>query len=112
MADVKKARAKKELSKERKAAMDALKNANSDQQKTVAKQALKLVRFKEVGSIRADAAIRALKNLEKVADTTSYAWTDEQAQKIIFAIEPVFKRILVALTKPGAKTAQREKFSL
>lgn len=112
MATDKKARAKKELSKERQAAMNALKNASSDQEKTVARQKLHLVRFKEVASIRADASIRALKNLEKVCDTTSYAWTQDQSEKIIGAIEPIVKRIVEGLRKPGAKTAKREKFTL
>ena len=112
MAESKKARAKKELSKERQAAMLKLKNAGSDQEKTVARQQLHLVRFKEVASIRADASIRALKNLEKVCDTTSYAWTQEQAEKILSAILPVVHRITDGLKKPGAKTAKREKFSL
>lgn len=112
MATDKKARAKKELSKERLAAMNALKNASSDQEKTVARQKLHLVRFKEVASIRADASIRALKNLEKVCDTTSYAWTQDQADKIIGALSPIWKRIEEGLRKPGAKTAKREKFSL
>lgn len=112
MADAKKTRAKKELSKDRKAAMEALKNAGSDQEKTVAKQKLKLVRFKEVASIRVDASIRALKNLENACDTTAYAWTDEQASKIIGALEPLYKRIVEGLRKPGAKTVKREKFSL
>lgn len=112
MAETKKARAKKELSKERAAALKAVKDAGSDQEKTVAKQKLKLVRFKEVASIRADASIRALKNLEKACDTTSYAWTDEQASKIIGALEPLYSRIVTSLRKPSAKTAQREKFTL
>ena len=112
MAEGKKERAKKELSKARIAAMTALKNAKSDQEKTVAKQQLHLVRFKEVASIRADAAIRALKNLEKVCDTTSYGWTQDQAEKIIGAIAPIWKRTEEGLRKPGAKTAKREKFTL
>lgn len=110
--DTKKQRAKKELSKARIAAMKALKDAKSDQEKTVAKQQLHLVRFKEVASIRTDATIRALKNLEKVCDTTSYAWTQDQAGKILANILPTVKRIEEGLTKPGAKTAKREKFSL
>lgn len=112
MAETKKERAKKELSKARLAAMNALKNAKSDQEKTVAKQQLHLVRFKEVASIRADAAIRALKNLEKVCDTTSYSWTQDQADKILNAISPIMTRIDNGLRKPGAKTAKREKFTL
>lgn len=112
MAEDKKTRAKKELSKARVAAMTALKNAKSDQEKTVAKQQLHLVRFKEVASIRADAAIRSLKNLEKVCDTTSYGWTQDQAEKIINAIQPIVSRIVDGLKKPGAKTAKREKFTL
>lgn len=112
MAETKKERAKKELSKARLAAMKALKDAKSDQEKTVARQQLHLVRFKEVASIRADASIRALKNLEKVCDTTSYGWTQDQAEKIISAIDPIVTRIRDGLRKPGAKTAKREKFTL
>lgn len=112
MADTKKVRAKKELSKERSAAMAAMKNAKSDQEKRLASQALKLVRFKEVASIRTDAALRALKNLERVCDTTSYAWTEDQATKILNAMRPLFTRIVDGLTKPSAKKEQREKFTL
>lgn len=112
MVEQKKARAKKEISKDRKAAMDAVKAARSDQEKTVAKQKLKLVRFKEVASTRTDASIRALKNLENACDTTAYAWTEEQAAKIIGAIGPIWKRIEDGLRKPSAKKATREKFSL
>jgi hypothetical protein len=112
MVDTKKVRAKKELSKERAAAMNAVKNAKSDQEKKVAAQALKLVRFKEVASIRTDAALRALKNLERVCDITSYAWTSDQADKIIGAMQPITTRIVEGLRKPSAKTASREKFTL
>jgi hypothetical protein len=112
MVDTKKTRAKKELSKERKIALTALKDAKSDQEKSVAKQQLKLVRFKEVASIRADAAIRALTNLEKVCDITSYSWTSDQATKIIGAVQPVYDRICKGLRQPAAKTATREKFTL
>lgn len=112
MVDVKKTRAKKELSAARKAAMAAVSNAKSDQEKSVAKQKLKFVRFQEVASIRTDAGIRALKNLENVCDTTAYAWTDEQAAKIIGAIKPLYDRIVAGLNKPGAKAVKREKFSL
>ncbi len=112
MADTKKARAKKALSKERTAALAAMKAASSDQEKTVAKQALKLVRFKEVASVRADASIRALKNLENACDSTSYAWTQDQAVKLLAAIEPLIGRIKTALNTPNAKKPAREKFSL
>lgn len=112
MAESKKARAKKELSKERKAAMAALKAASSDQEKTVATQQLRLVRFKEVASIRADAAIRALKNLEKVCDTSSYSWTQDQSKKITDALAGPYNRIVEGLTKPGSKKAAKEKFTL
>lgn len=110
--DTKKVRAKKELSAARKHAMAGVKNAKSDQEKTVALQNLRLVRFKEVASIRTDAAIRALKNLEKVCDASSYAWTAEQADKILAAVQPVMTRITDGLRKPGSKKAAREKFSL
>lgn len=112
MVDGKKARAKKEISKDRAAALAAVKNAKSDQERTVAKQKLKLVRFKEVASTRTDALLRALKNLENACDTTAYSWTDDQAAKIINAAGPIWKRIEEGLRKPAAKKATREKFSL
>lgn len=112
MAEIKKARAKKELSAARKSAMETLKNAKSDQEKTVAKQALKLVRFKEVASIRTDAVIRALKNLENACDSTSYAWTPDQAAKILGAVTPIYSRIADALKDPSTKVVKKEKFSL
>lgn len=112
MAESKKARAKKEMSAARKAAMDAVKAASSEQEKRVAHSKLKLVRFKEVASVRTDAASRALANLENVCDTTSYQWDQEQAEKIIKELQLKFDRIVNGLRKPGALKAQREKFSL
>lgn len=112
MVDGKKVRAKKEISPARKAAMTAVKNAASDKEKLVARQQLKLVRFKEVASTRTDALIRAMKNLENALDTTSYAWTEDQSTKILGAIRPIFTRIVDGLQKPSAKKATREKFSL
>jgi hypothetical protein len=107
-----KARAKKEVSAARKAAMDAVKNAKSDQEKTVATQQLRLVRFKEVGSVRADKAIESLKNLSKACDRTSYAWTQEQADKLLAAINAEVKKITVGLTSKEPVKAKRERFSL
>ena len=103
MAESKKARAKKEMSAARKAALAAVKNAGSDQEKSVAQSKLKLVRFKEVASVRTDAASRALSNLENVCDITSYSWDAEQAEKIIKELQPKFDRIVAGLRKPAAK---------
>jgi hypothetical protein len=112
MATDKKVRAKKEMSAARKAALAAVKAASSDQEKAVAQSKLKLVRFKEVASVRTDAASRALSNLENVCDTTSYQWDQDQAEKIIKELQPKFDRIVNGLRKPGARKAKREKFSL
>lgn len=108
----KKARAKKPMSKARKEALDALKNAASDQEKTVATQQLRLVRFKEVGALRADKAIEALKNLAKVCDRTAYSWTPDQADKILQAVNLQVKKIAERLTSKEAVRVQREKFTL
>lgn len=110
MVDAKK-RGKKEMSKERTQALNAVKNAKSEQEKKVAKQQLKFVRFKEVGALRVDRAITAMRNLEKVCDGGSYAWTNEQADKIIKTLEPISSRIVNALRNPGTSKKQREKFS-
>lgn len=111
MAD-KKPRAKKEVSKARAAALEAVKNAKSDQEKTVAVQQLRLLRFKEVGSVRADKAIESLKNLVKVCDRTSYAWTQEQSDKLLKALDLQMTKIREGLTSKEAIRIQREKFIL
>jgi hypothetical protein len=112
MAESKKVRAKKEMSAARKAALALVKNADSDQEKAVAQSKLKIVRFKEVASVRTDAASRALSNLENVCDSTSYTWDAEQADKIIKELQPKFDKIVNGLRKPGPRTSKRVKFSL
>lgn len=110
MVDAKK-RGKKEMSKERAQALNSVKNARSDQEKKLAKQALKLVRFKEVGALRVGRAITALTNLEKVCDSSAYAWTPEQADKAIKAIEPRVQRIVAALRSPATAKKAKETFT-
>jgi hypothetical protein len=105
-------REKKEPSKARKAAMAAVAAAKSDQEKTVAVQQLKLVRFAEVGSTRADRALEALKNLAKVCDRSAYSWTAEQSEKLLKAINGEVKKITEGLTSKEAVRIKREKFTL
>lgn len=112
MAESKKARAKKEMSAARKAALAAVKNASSDQEKTVALSKLKMVRFREVGSVRVDAAARALDNLVNICDSSTYTWDTEQATKIINELQPKFDRIVSGLRKPAPRKNTRVKFTL
>lgn len=112
MADSKKARAKKEMSAARKVAMNAVKNASSPQEIMIAKQKLKLVRFQEVGSTRISAFVKAAKAFEATLDTSSYAWTPEQTEKISGIVKARYDAIMSALKSPGAKKAAVEKIQL
>lgn len=99
-------------SKERIAAMAAVAAAKSEQEKAVAMQALKLLRFKEVASVRTGAALKHLQNLESTCDTSTYAWTEDQATKILGAIEPVVAKLRKGLMTPSKRKAESTKFAL
>lgn len=95
------ARKAKVQSPTRLAAELALKNAKSDQEKAAARGHVKVVRFKELASPRVNRAIRALSNVETLANRNGYTYTEAEAGKIVAALE---KKLATIKTKfAGAK---------
>jgi hypothetical protein len=84
MATAKKAR---KVSPEMKAATDAVKNAKSDQEKTVARGALKRLRFKVLIVQRMNKALSALGNTAKLGNRASYLYDQAQIDKVFAALD-------------------------
>lgn len=70
----------------RKAAESALANAKSDQEKSLARAQVKIVRFKEIVVPRVNRALSILGQIEKMTNPNAYTWSDEEAQKILQAL--------------------------
>lgn len=116
-------KAKKPPSPERLAAMarvDAARKtldaAKSPQEKSVAQSsfdtandALKSLRFSEIGAARINQAVNILRKLENVANPAAYKWTPEQAEKASTAINLAVKRFTDKLARTGK--AKTEKFT-
>lgn len=100
---------KKALTPERVKLMNAVKDAKSDQEKRVANQQLKMLRFKEVGTKRLNRVLKALKGLENLANRGAYGWEPEQADKIILNIE---KRVKSLRDKLSGAKAEEEAIQL
>lgn len=105
-------KAKKQMSKAREAALAKYKNAKSPQEKTVAEQELKLLRFKEVASHRVGRVLAALDNLMAATDAGQYSWDSNQAVKIISAISDKTKPLFASLEKPAKRKQGVTKFEL
>lgn len=106
-------KAKKQMSKEREAAIAKVKSAKAgSQEHTVAVQALKLLRFKEVAAHRVGRALAALDNLLAVTDAGQYSWDATQAAKIIAALDARVSPIKDALNKPSKRKQGVTKFEL
>lgn len=106
-------KAKKQMSKEREAALAKVKNAKAgSQEHTVAVQALKLLRFKEVAAHRVGRVLAALDNLHAATDAAQYSWDATQAAKIISALEAKVNPIKDALNKPTKRKQGVTKFEL
>jgi hypothetical protein len=92
--------------------MDA---AKSDQEKAVAeaklktaREALKALKFTEIGAPRIRRAIGVMRQLENVANPNAYAWTEDQAQKAVKALTEALDGVKAKLLKIKGK---REEFS-
>lgn len=85
---------RKPPSAKRQAAEDALKNAKSDQEKTVARSAAKSVRFEELARARVRRASKVLSSIENLANRAAYTWTDEQANKILGHLSEKLKGVI------------------
>lgn len=76
----------RKVSDVRKAAESALANAKSDQEKSLARSHVKVVRFQEIVVPRVNRALSILGQIEKMTNPNAYTWTDDQAQKILQAL--------------------------
>lgn len=100
---------KKALSAERVTAMNAVKNAKSDQEKRVATQQLKMLRFKEIATKRVNRAIKSIKGLQNLANRGAYGWTPEQAEKILSTLD---KQMRALRDKLSGTKVEEEAFTL
>ena len=77
-----KKKGKKPPSARRLAAQSQVEAAKSDQEKTVARAHLKIVRFDELATPRVRRALKALDTIANLANRSAYTYTDEQAKRI------------------------------
>lgn len=104
-----KKKGKRPPSAARVAAIAAVDNAKSDQEKTLARTTLKLLAFKEVVTPRVRRVLKLMDNIEKMASSGSYKWDPADGAKIAKALSGAADRIALKLS--GAK-AQAEEFSI
>jgi len=71
----------------------------------VARDALKALKFVEIGVPRIKRAINVMRQLENLANPNAYLWTPEQAAKTITHLHEAFEGLKAKLnkTKSGAK---------
>lgn len=98
--------AKKPPSAKRMAAEAAAKAAKSDQEKKVANAHLRSVRFEDLARARTRRALKTLSGIENLANRAAYAWTEEQAGKILKALDDAMKR--VSMKFAGQKETKQE----
>jgi hypothetical protein len=87
-------------------AKKAYEAAKSPQEKTVAEEklrqtteALKVLRFNEIGTARIKRALNVLRQLENIASPASYSWTEAQAKQAVTALENGVKRVADKLAR-------------
>lgn len=97
-------KARKPPSAARVAAMKAVDDAKSDQEKTVARANLKLLRFKELGTKRLNRWIAGCDGLMNLSNRAAYQWTPDQAEKIVKTVRARADKIIGAFTgQPQAR---------
>lgn len=102
----------KVASAERAAAQKQVDNAKSDQEKRVARQNMKMVKFREIGTQRLNKAIAALRNLGKLANRNAYGWDTPTADKINTALGLETKKIAAALAATGSEKVKEAGITL
>lgn len=97
------------------AAIKQLEAAKSPQEKTVAEErakqardALKSLKFTEIGAARIRRAINVMRQLENVANPNAYLWTEDQGKKAAAALADAVKRVSDKLLRVKGK---KEEFS-
>jgi hypothetical protein len=90
-----KARAAKKPQKSAKrlAAEAAHDAAKSEQEKAIARSHLKSVTFEDLARQRVRRALKVLGHIENLANRAAYTWTDEQAGKILGALNDKIKNV-------------------
>jgi hypothetical protein len=97
---------RKPPSARRVAAEQAVTAAKSDQEKTVARSALKIVRFDELATPRVRRAVKAISSIANLANRGAYTYTDEQAKRIELHISNAVSSMLSKFK--GEKAKQEE----
>lgn len=101
--------ARKPPSGKRAAAIAAVNAAKSDQEKAVARSHLKSVAFEELARARVRRVLKLLSGIENLANRAAYTWTDEQAGKIVSAINEKVKSVTM---KFAGQKATKDQFDL
>lgn len=107
-------RGKKPASQKRQEAEAAYlraKDEGNDAATSVARQAVKVIRFKEVVVPRVQKALKVLGQIEKMGNRAVYSWTPEEAEKICRALQTAVITIEQRFSSSAAKE-EKESFSL
>jgi hypothetical protein len=105
----KKKKARKPPNAKRLAAEQALANAKSDQEKALARSQAKLVRFEDLARARVRRALKVLSGIENLANRAAYSWTEEQAAKVLNALNDAMKKVTL---KFAGGSQKKEEFDL
>lgn len=104
--DAKKKKGKRPPSARRLAAQAQVDAAKSEQEKTLARSHLKIVRFDELATPRVRRALKCLDAVANLANRAAYTYTDEQVKRIE---KHLTERLAATLGKfKGEKAKQEE----
>jgi hypothetical protein len=104
-----KKKGKRPPSARRLAAQSQVDAAKSDQEKTVARSHLKIVRFDELATPRVRRALKALDTIANLANRSAYTYTDEQAKKIE---QHLMTRVAAVIGKFKGEKAKTEEITI
>lgn len=102
----------KVVSTERAQAQKQVDAAKSDQEKRVARQNMKMIKFREIGTQRLNKVISALRNLGKLANRNAYGWDAATADKINTALSAETSKIRAALAATGSEKVKEAGITL
>lgn len=93
----------------RKEAEARLEAAKSDQEKAVARAQVKVLRFTDIVVPRVKGVLNGLRRVENMANRNAYTWNEDQAEKIISALQGAVAKVTAKLR--GTKK-ESDSFSL
>lgn len=102
-------KARKPQNAKRLAAEQALANARSDQEKALARSQVKHIRFEDLARARTRRALKILAGIENLANRAAYSWTDEQATKVLNALNDAMKKVTL---KFAGGSQKKEEFDI